>query len=27
MLSVAEDTLKQLAAQTGKQVSTHLYGQ
>ncbi|PKO08349.1 MAG: restriction endonuclease subunit S [Chloroflexi bacterium HGW-Chloroflexi-2] len=27
MLTVAEDTLKQLAAQTGKQVSTHLYGQ
>ena len=27
MLTVAEDTLKQLAAQSGKQVSTHLYGQ
>lgn len=27
MLTVAEDTLKELATQTGKQVSTHLYGQ
>ena len=27
MLTVAEDTLQQLAAQHGKQVATHLYGQ
>ena len=27
MLTVGEDTLKELAAQRGKQVSTHLYGQ
>ncbi len=27
MLTVAEDTLKQLAAERGKQVATHLYGQ
>lgn len=27
MLTVAEDTLRQLAAQHGKQVATHLYGQ
>jgi type I restriction enzyme M protein len=27
MLTVAEDTLQQLAAEHGKQVSTHLYGQ
>jgi type I restriction enzyme M protein len=27
MLTVAEDTLKQLATQHGKQVATHLYGQ
>ena len=27
MLTVAEDTLQQLAAENGKQVSTHLYGQ
>ena len=27
MLTVAEETLKQLAAERGKQVSTHLYGQ
>ena len=27
MLTVAEETLQQLAAQTGKQVATHLYGQ
>jgi type I restriction enzyme M protein len=27
MLTVAEDTLRELAAQHGKQVSTHLYGQ
>ena len=27
MLTVAEDTLRQLAAQHSKQVATHLYGQ
>ena len=27
MLTVAEETLSQLAAERGKQVSTHLYGQ
>jgi len=27
MLTVAEETLRELAAEQGKQVATHLYGQ